>query len=181
MEAWKTVGRQTILDHSKWLKVEKHTVQLPDGQLIEDWAWLVTPDYVNIFAMTEENKFLCFRQTKYAADGETFAPVGGYIEPGEDPLTAAQRELLEETGYKASQWIDLGHYVVDGNRGAGTAYLFLAVGARHVQPINADDLEEQHLMQLTRAEVQTALLAGEFKVISWATVVALALLKLPTS
>ncbi len=178
MEAWKTVARETILQHSKWLTVERHTVQLPDGQIIEDWAWLVTPDYVNIVAVTEEGDFLCFRQTKYGAQGETLAVVGGYIEPGEDPLTAAKRELLEETGHQAPEWIDLGHYVVDGNRGAGTANLFLAKRARPVQAINADDLEEQHLLHLSRAEVQKALLAGEFKVVSWATVVAMALLKL---
>ena len=39
----------------------------------------------------------------------------------------------------------------------------------------ADDLEEQELLSMTRAEVEDALLAGEFKVMSWATVVALAL------
>jgi len=181
MEAWKTVARETILQHSKWLTVERHTVQLPDGQVIEDWAWLVTPDYVNIVAVTEDGEFLCFRQTKYGAAGETLAPVGGYIEADEAPLAAAQRELLEETGHKARLWIDLGHYVVDGNRGAGTAYLFLATGARPVQAINADDLEEQHLLHLSHEEVQKALLAGEFKVVSWATVVALALLRLPAT
>jgi ADP-ribose diphosphatase len=181
MEAWKTAARQTILNHSKWLQVENHTVQLPDGQLIDDWAWIVTPDYVNIAAITEAGAFLCFRQTKYAARGITLAPVGGYIEPGEDPLAAAQRELLEETGCRAAEWVDLGSYAVDGNRGAGTAYLFLATGARQVQAVNADDLEEQHLLHLSRDEIQAALLNGEFKVLSWATVVALALLRVPAS
>jgi len=177
VDNWKTLARRTILNQSKWLQVESHTVQLPDGQVIEDWSWIVTPDYVNVLAITEEGQFICFRQTKYAAEGITLAPVGGYIEPGEEPLPAAQRELLEETGYRASEWLDLGHYVVDGNRGAGTAYLFLAKGAKQVQAINADDLEEQELLLLSRAEVQAALLAGEFKVVSWATVVALALLR----
>ncbi len=177
METWKTLARQTILQHSKWLTVEAHTVELPDGKVIDDWTWLVTPDYVNVLAVTSEGEYLCFRQTKYAVSGITLAPVGGYIELGEDPLAAAQRELLEETGHRASQWIHLGHYVVDGNRGAGKANLFLATGAESVQAIDADDLEEQELLHLSRAEVLDALLAGEFKVVSWATVVALALLR----
>lgn len=177
LEAWKTLARRTILEQGKWLRVENHTVQLPDGQVIEDWAWVITPDYVNIVAITDEGKYVCFRQTKYGVGGITLAPVGGYIEPGEVPLVAAQRELLEETGYRAAEWVDLGSYVVDGNRGAGNAYLFLARGARRVQEIDADDLEEQELLLMSQAEVQEALLAGEFKVVSWATVVALALLK----
>jgi ADP-ribose pyrophosphatase len=89
-----------------------------------------------------------------------------------------QRELLEETGYVANEWTSLGSFVVDGNRGCGHAHFFLARGARYAQPIDADDLEEQELLLLTRAELTAALAAGEIKVLSWAAIVALALLRL---
>lgn len=175
MRPWKTLTREIILNQSKFLIVEEHSIELPDGRIINDWPWLITPDFVNVLAVTEEEYFLCFRQTKYAVDGTSLAPVGGYLEPGEAPLAAAQRELLEETGYQASEWIDLGHYVVDGNRGAGTAYLFLARGARRVAEPDADDLEELRLLHLSRPELEAALAAGEFKVLSWAAIVALGL------
>ncbi len=175
MQSWETLTRKTILDHSEYLKVEDHAVRLPDDRVISRWPWLIMPDYVNVVAITTTGEFLCFRQTKYAVRGTSLAVVGGYLEPSEEPLAAAQRELLEETGYEASEWIDLGHYVVDGNRGAGTAHLFLAREARRVTAPDADDLEEQDLLHLSRSEVETALAAGEFKVLSWTTVVALAL------
>lgn len=178
MQSWKTLSRHVILNHSKFLIVENHTVELPDGRVISEWPWIITPDYVMVLAMTEGGKFLCFRQTKYGVKGTSLAPVGGYLEPGEDPLATAQRELLEETGYEAPDWIDLGHLRVDGNRGSGVAHLFLARGARRVAEANADDLEEQELFTLSRSEVEAALAAGEFKVLPWATVVALALLYL---
>jgi ADP-ribose pyrophosphatase len=180
MQTWKTLARRTILDFGKWLKVENHTVQLPDGALIDDWAWIITPDYVNVVAVTPDDRWLVFRQPKYAVDGLSLAPVGGYIEPGEIPLEAAKRELLEETGYAAPDWINLGDYVVDGNRGAGTAHLFLARAAHRVAQPNADDLEEQEQLLLTRAEVIAALDAAEFRVVSWMAAVALALLKADT-
>lgn len=175
MRPWKTLSRRTILNHSKYLIVENHTIELPDGRVISDWPWLITPDYVNVLAVAEDGRFLCFRQTKYAVDGTSLAPVGGYLEPGEEPLATAQRELLEETGYQAAEWFDLGHYAVDGNRGAGTAYLFLARGARRVAEASPDDLEEQQLLRLSRSELEAALAAGEFKLVPWAAVVALAL------
>lgn len=175
MQPWKTLTRRTILNHSKYLTVENHTIELPDGRIIDDWPWLITPDFVNVLAVTEKEEFLFFRQTKYAVDGTSLAPVGGYLEPGEAPLAAAQRELLEETGYRAAEWIDLGHYVVDGNRGAGTAYLFLARRAHRVTEPDSDDLEELQLLHLNRPELETALAAGEFKVLPWAAVVVLAL------
>jgi len=175
MRSWKTLTRQIILNRSKFLIVEEHSIELPDGRIIDDWPWLITPDFVNVLAVTEEERFLCFRQTKYAIDGTSLAPVGGYLEPGEAALAAAQRELLEETGYEASEWIDLGHYAVDGNRGAGTAYLFLARGARRVAEPDPDDLEELRLLPLSRPELEAALAAGEFKVLSWTAMVALGL------
>jgi len=177
MQPWKTVSRQTILDCGKFLVVEQHQIELPNGQIIPDWAWVITPDYINVVAMTESGQFICFRQTKYAVAEAVMAISGGYIEPGEEPLAAAQRELLEETGYEAPQWTSLGVYAVDGNRGAGQAHLFLASGARPVAQPNADDLEEQELILLSRTEVTEALLAGEFKVLPWAAAMSLALLR----
>jgi ADP-ribose pyrophosphatase len=175
MRPWQTLSRQTILKHSSYLTVENHTIALPDGQVIADWPWVITPDYINVAALTESGEFLCFRQTKYGIDGLSLAVVGGYLEPGEAPLAAAQRELLEETGYKAFDWIDLGRYRVDGNRGAGMAHLYLARDARRVTEADADDLEEQELLLLSKAEVEEALATGKFKVLAWATVMALAL------
>ena len=177
MQPWKTLSRRTILEHSKFLSVESHTIQLPDGTTIPDWSWVVTPDYVNVLALTDDGFFLCFRQIKYAIEGTSLAPVGGYIEPGEDPLIAAQRELLEETGYSASKWTDLGKYAVDANRGAGTAYFYLAEGAEQIAGIDSDDLEEQELLLLTRQQVETALIAGEFKIMPWAACVAMAMMR----
>ena len=69
----------------------------------------------------------------------------------------------------------MGSYVVDGNRGGGVAHLFLARRARPVVAPHADDLEEQALLHLSRAEVSAALSQGAFKVLPWATAVALAL------
>jgi 8-oxo-dGTP pyrophosphatase MutT (NUDIX family) len=175
MQPWKTLARQTVLKYSRFLTVERHAIEMPDGKIIPDWPWLIMPDFINVVAITTEGKFLCFRQIKYGVDATTLAPVGGYIEPGEDPLAAARRELFEETGYEASDWVDLGHYNVDGNRGAGTAYFFLAGNARRVAEINTDDLEEQQLLYLSRAEIETALANNEFKVLPWTAIVALAL------
>jgi ADP-ribose pyrophosphatase len=175
MESWKTLSRKTVLDKGKYLRVEDHTIELPDGRIIEEWPWIVTPDFANILAVTTEGKYLIFRQTKYSVDGPSLAPVGGYIEPGEDPLAAARRELLEETGFTAENWLSLGSFPIDGNRGAGVAHYFLATDAREVTEIDADDLEEQELLLLDKDEVIEALKAGEFKLLPWMGIVALAM------
>ena len=172
MQPWRTLARRTILNHSQYLEVESHTIELPDGQVISDWPWVISPDYVNVLAITAEGKYICFHQTKYGVEGTSLAPVGGYMDPGEEPLDAAKRELLEETGYEAPEWISLGGYRVDANRGLNTAYFYVAREARCVTERHADDLEEQQLLLLSHAEMDAALEGGEFKVLPWAAIVA---------
>lgn len=174
MKLWKTKTRQTVLDQRPWLMVENHTVELPDGRLISGWPWIITPDYVNVVAVTAEGQFICFRQVKYGVEGTTLGIVGGFVEQGEEPLRAAQRELLEETGYQSPEWTLLGSYRVDPNRGIAVGHLYLARQARYVTPRDADDLEEQELLLLTRPEMEAALEQGQFKVLAWAAAIALA-------
>ncbi len=172
---WKTLEKKTILDHNKFLRVENHVVELPDGRIIPDWAWVKIPNAAIVLAVTEDNQFLCFRQTKYAVEGTTLATVGGMIEDNEDPLDAAKRELLEETGYASNNWVSFGKYILDPNRGVAEMHLFLALDAKPVAEPIFDDLEDQELIFLGRNEIESALRAGEFKILAWAAVVSMAL------
>lgn len=175
LKPWITRARKVLLSQPPWLTVEQHEVELPDGRIIPDWPWIITPDYINVLAVTEKGFFLVFRQIKYAIDGPSLAVVGGYIAPGEDPLSAAKRELAEETGYHAAQWHDLGAYRVDPNRGIAQGHLFLALGAYpSIDPVQ-DDLEEQELLFMTRSELDQALSEGRFQVLAWAATVVMGL------
>lgn len=123
LRSWKALSKQTILKHSKFLTVENHVVELPDGRKITDWSWVIIPDAVIVLGLSRDNKFICFRQTQYAIKGITLAPVGGMLEAGEAPLDAAKRELCEETGDEASDWIFLGSYRTEPNRVISTIHL----------------------------------------------------------
>ncbi|XXQ32451.1 Nudix hydrolase domain-containing protein [Plasmodiophora brassicae] len=202
MQEWRTQSSRTVLEFGKFGSVESHTVQVPDGTVIEDWIWFKvrhdliemssddtdtvwqTPSFVNVLARDNElRKWVVFRQVKYgisvAMGGETLASVGGYIEQGEDPLDAAKRELQEELGYTSDNWVALtpSGIVADCNRGCGVGYLFLALDAVQVERLAShDDLEEMHVEYLSTDELACALHSGQFKGLSWAHVVSLALL-----
>ena len=175
MQLWKTVSRKVVQRYGKFLTVETHEIELPDGRRLKNWPWLVAPDFALVLARTTAGRFLCFRQTKYAVKSLTLAPVGGHVEPGETPLAGAKRELLEETGYTAARWVHLGSFAAHANRGGGAGHLYLALDARRRAAPTADDLEEQELLLLIRRQLETALDNGEFKVLAWVTGIALAL------
>jgi ADP-ribose pyrophosphatase len=189
LKKWKTLKTETVFEAGKWLRVEKHAVEISAAQTIDDWSFIVTPNFVNVAAVTSEGEWLFFRQTKYApgfslGDDELLACVGGYVGGDEAPRAAAQRELLEETGFVGGEWHHLTSGVPDANRGCGVGHLYLALDCRPPPPDEAatkgvdghDDLETQLMVRLTTDEAETAALNGEFKCHSWAACVATALL-----
>mmetsp|Transcript_5949 Transcript_5949/g.13017 ORF Transcript_5949/g.13017 Transcript_5949/m.13017 type:complete len:330 (-) Transcript_5949:1580-2569(-) len=87
------------LGETKFARCDVHTVLTEDGNgVIDDWLFLEEVNAVNVVVQTVEGKFVVFNQRKYAIPGETLSPVGGFIDQGESPLTAARREVLEELG-----------------------------------------------------------------------------------
>jgi ADP-ribose pyrophosphatase len=178
MQQWKTLKKEMLLDHSKFLKVEQHTIELSDGKVIQDWPWVVSPDYVLVLPVTNQKTLMLFHQTKYAVDGTSLAPIGGHLEPGENALEAAKRELREEMGCEASEWISLGSYPNNGNHGGGKGHLFLALRTKKVCDPIVDDLEEMELIELTIEEAEQKLMLGEVKVMSWVAMIAMGFLYL---
>lgn len=65
-------------------------------------------DWVNVVAITRDEKVVVVRQYRFGIEDFTTEIPGGMVDPGEDPGRAAARELLEETGYSSRHWESLG-------------------------------------------------------------------------
>ncbi|MFO1380260.1 MAG: NUDIX hydrolase [Chitinivorax sp.] len=90
-----------------FLKIHRDTVALPDGgSAIREY--IQHPGAVAVLALLPNGKLLLEQQFRYALKREFIEIPAGKIDPGEDPLTTAQRELQEETGYRAANWRHLG-------------------------------------------------------------------------
>ncbi|MCE9550183.1 MAG: NUDIX hydrolase [Betaproteobacteria bacterium] len=89
-----------------FIKVFKDNVQLPDGS-VSTREHITHPGAVAVLAILDNGDLLMERQFRYAPQREFIELPAGKIDHGEDILLTAQRELLEETGYIASNWTHL--------------------------------------------------------------------------
>ena len=89
-----------------FIKVRKDRVRLPDGQA-STREYVVHPGAVAVLALLDNGNLVMERQFRYPLQREFVELPAGKIEPGEDILDCARRELLEETGYAAREWLHL--------------------------------------------------------------------------
>ena len=139
--AWETLSSEYIIKRP-WLTARRDVARLPDGRINNEYYVLEYPDWVNIIAVTADGLLVMERQYRYALGNTCYELPCGVIEPGETPLEAAQRELLEETGYTGGTWRE--HMVLSPNPATSTnlAHSFVAVGVEKVSGQHLDPTED---------------------------------------
>jgi 8-oxo-dGTP pyrophosphatase MutT (NUDIX family) len=100
---WEVVS-STYLHRKRWLTLRQDRVRLPGGGEIEEYFVNEFSPWTNVLAVTAEGRIVLVRQYRYGLRAVHFELPGGVVDPGEEPATAARRELLEETGFGGGQW-----------------------------------------------------------------------------
>lgn len=163
---WTVLDSRDLVDADPFLKVRVETVELPDGRRIADYYQLDMPSFACIFAEDEDGRIVVYRQYRHGSRRVGLVFPGGHLSPGEEPLAAAKRELLEETGLEAASWTDLGSYVVNANQGGAWSHMFHATGCRPVAEPLSDDLEDTEILRMTRDELLAAIGRGEMHLLT---------------
>ncbi len=177
-EEWHVRQRRLLLNADPWLRIWADDLTLPNGHEVDGFLGIEMRDYVVVVAVTAKGTIVVERGYKHGPRRVCLSLPAGYLEPGEDPLDAAQRELLEETGYAAPDWETLGSFTNDGNRGGGHGHMYLARGAHRVAEPDSGDLETVSIELKALAELVEATRTGEVAVIGNAAAIGLAALRL---
>jgi ADP-ribose pyrophosphatase len=174
VKPWTTLDRRVEFSGGPIREIVRETVQLPDGRIIPDFYTARMGDYALVYAVTTEGKVLVLRQYKHGLGRVCLTFPGGYVAPGEDPAVAAERELLEETGYRGGKLTSLGSFVTNANQGCNTAHLFRIDGCQRECDPDSGDLEEMELTQFEPVELLGPSRFAEMGVLSYVTLVLLA-------
>lgn len=160
-DSWKTLNTQLVFDRTPWMKVFMEKVELPGSEIVDDYYQVYMPPSALIIARTEDGRLIVERAYRHGLRRVSLLLPAGGIDHGEDPLDAAKRELLEETGYAAPEWRKVGIFAAHSNQGGGRIEVFVATGARKETEPDRSDLEDIEVLLLTQDELMDALRMGE--------------------
>lgn len=175
---WKTLKSELVVDE-KWYTLRRDEVELPNGIVLDDYYVSVRPDVVLTFPVTDDGQVIFVRQYKHAAANVFIELPGGVVDDHEtNPMEAARREMLEETGYTSDN-MELVLEVIDNpTKDTNKIYFYLARNAYKAAEQDLDESENIEVLHIPISEVEQMVLSGEINVSGSVALCLLALKKL---
>lgn len=164
LEKWTTLESEELFK-TPFFRLRRENCELPDKRIMSRYYILDFPDWVHIVPITSDNRLLLLKQYRHAAGNVFYEIPGGTTEPGqsEDPMDAAIRELLEETGYRSDQWISLGSYYPNPALQSNCIHVYLAKNCVRVSEQNLDPFERIEVVTMEWNEAYSMVLSQNLK------------------
>lgn len=154
---WKKISSE-YLSRDLWGTVRKDVCQTQEGKMIDPYFVYEFPTWVTAVAVTQEGKIIMERQYRYALDVTCFEIPGGCVDDSDSSLeTAIARELLEETGYRFTNYEYLGKTSSNPSTNDNWMHMYLATGGRYEREQELDHNEEIEIYLFSLEEVKKLL------------------------
>lgn len=140
---WKKLSSKKIFE-SRFFDLSEDICETSSGLVVPRYFMLSFPDWVQAVALDEQGQLILVNQYRYPGQKNFLEFPGGStsFDRQEDPLVAAQRELLEETGYQSNEWQYLGAHYPNPALQSNRVHSFLALNCKKVADLNLDPFEE---------------------------------------
>jgi 8-oxo-dGTP pyrophosphatase MutT (NUDIX family) len=158
---WTTIARTTVLQ-DRWMTLHAEACRLGNGVVLDPYYVIEERDWVHVFARAADGRLLTVTQYRHPAGLFCTELPGGVVDPGEEPLAAAQRELREETGHAAARWEKVGQLWANPARQTNRVHVFLAEGLDEGGAQALDEAEEIVHQFQTEDDVRAAIASGAY-------------------
>lgn len=153
VEDWKKLDSQHMADYRIFTVRQDKRLSPRTGR---EHAFFIldTGDWINVIPVTPQGKVVLIHQFRHGTGQVTIEIPGGMVDEDDgDPAVAAQRELLEETGYTAEEIIHIGSVEPNPAFLNNQCHTYLALGARWVQSPQFDGAEDIAVEEVDLAEI----------------------------
>ncbi len=156
----KLASRDVVRD--RWVRLRADRCELSPGQILDPFYVLEEHEWVHTVALDRDHRVLLVRQYRYPVDAFTWELPGGWVNPGEDVLAAAQRELIEETGATARRWRHVASPFPNPARQTNRVHAYVAEGTVVSRPTSLDASEAVESAFFSLPEVFGLIRDGSF-------------------
>lgn len=160
MRKWVVERVATLFEH-RLFRLERRALAAGDDR--REALVLDAPDWTNVVALLPDRRVVLVRQWRFGVQAPTLEIPGGMIDDGEDARRAAERELLEETGYRAGEWLCLGAVQPNPAFLSNTCTAWLARDLVRVGDPVGDGEEEIEVETVPLDEIPGLIAGGEIR------------------
>lgn len=180
IEKWIVLEEEDV-SPSPWFPILRHTVQLQNGNIIDDYFFAPLGDVVILVALTTQHEIVLVKQYKHGLSDVLLELPGGMQQKGKSLIESALNELEEETGIKAkaSQLKPLGKLANNPTKTRQVTYGFIAFDVEFNAIQKLDATEHIQVVTLPAAEAFKQVIAGEIWTIDSAGFILKAALQYP--
>lgn len=160
LKPWRVTASKVLVE-DRWIRLRADACETADGHRIAPYYVLDYPDWVQVVAISPEDQVLLIEQYRHGVGRISLELPAGGIDPGDiDPIAAARRELLEETGCRGKEAILVQNSPVNPASHTNLVHTVLIHDVGPVQAPAADPGEQIAVRWTDPAAAHAAALAG---------------------
>jgi ADP-ribose pyrophosphatase len=153
LKNWQVLSSKTIIQ-DKWINLRSDRCVTQRGMILENFYVHNPRDWVLVVALTQNNDYVLVKQYRHGIQQIISEFSAGMIEENEDPIDAAKRELLEETGFSGSDFSYIGRFPTNPANASAFFHIILAKNLQKTHSLQLDSTEDIEISIVSPTQLQ---------------------------